>query len=855
MKLVSRHVASIILAAGLPSIALGQVCGVLLHDTVIPGDTNGIRSNIVYDFDAEGPLPPEFLIGMDGGRVLAWDGTRWRQVGNRLSTPTGISSWGSGDLNPVVLDLVVFRGDLYAVASGTASSSQGAMFRFNGTDWDAISPVSNCSTGGTVGGWFKAAAVQGDRIIISGQALSCGGPSTTALAFDGSSYTGTGGTGVFPPRVANDALTTSDGRLLLAGSFQLSNGIFGVVELVGSTWVGRFPASTSALTGRLSEINGRVHLFGNYFSTTLGQVQVVREEADGSWSLVFPLPGEGGILDTAEGMLVRSNDTLFAGTIGSSPGRFARRANAGGTSLLDLTPSPAPFRGGIATFNGRTWLLSTLGSGGSGLTGVPFARYSDDGGQTWTLEPDRGAAQSPDNEPFTLVSIARWNDQLVLSGTMNLYTGVGSQLAPTNTPALVGNRFVASAVNLNTVPRDLVRLGDDLIAVGPFTGGSSGTIRPGTARWTGTAWEAWPALAPAGTVQAGVEFGGSLVVASQNSGITTVQRWNGSAWEVLGTISGSQGLPRLAVAAGELFVAQLNTRFVHRYDGTTFVRLGTDVDTPIITAIAPSQAEILVAGTDRVTRWTGLAWQALGAFPGSGIRSIANHQGTLYAGLNYIGAPNLAPLMRWDGTNWTPAISNLPPRAGVAHPISTISSMVSDGDILHLVGQFDYLGRLSYDSWARFSTQAPQIAIQPQDAAARVGTRARISVRLTRPEDPSVSYRWRRDGVELSNGVTPQGSVISGATSPFLAISLATPQDGGVYDVTIASPCGSTLESTPATLQIICPSDWDANGEVEPVDIRSFLDDYRAGEGDFDGNGETEPVDIRFFFDAYRAGC
>jgi hypothetical protein len=49
--------------------------------------------------------------------------------------------------------------------------------------------------------------------------------------------------------------------------------------------------------------------------------------------------------------------------------------------------------------------------------------------------------------------------------------------------------------------------------------------------------------------------------------------------------------------------------------------------------------------------------------------------------------------------------------------------------------------------------------------------------------------------------------------------------------------------------------DWDGNGEVEPLDIRAFFDDYRNGEADFDGNGETEPLDIRFFFDAYRAGC
>jgi hypothetical protein len=52
-----------------------------------------------------------------------------------------------------------------------------------------------------------------------------------------------------------------------------------------------------------------------------------------------------------------------------------------------------------------------------------------------------------------------------------------------------------------------------------------------------------------------------------------------------------------------------------------------------------------------------------------------------------------------------------------------------------------------------------------------------------------------------------------------------------------------------------CPADWDGNGEVEPLDIRAFFDDYRNGQADFDGNGETEPLDIRFFFDAYRAGC
>lgn len=78
-----------------------------------------------------------------------------------------------------------------------------------------------------------------------------------------------------------------------------------------------------------------------------------------------------------------------------------------------------------------------------------------------------------------------------------------------------------------------------------------------------------------------------------------------------------------------------------------------------------------------------------------------------------------------------------------------------------------------------------------------------------------------------------------------------------ITNVSITPTLVGGLRFTQGSILItrICISDWDRNGEIEPVDVRFFYEAFRNGAADTNGDGETDPLDIRFFFDRTRAGC
>lgn len=62
-----------------------------------------------------------------------------------------------------------------------------------------------------------------------------------------------------------------------------------------------------------------------------------------------------------------------------------------------------------------------------------------------------------------------------------------------------------------------------------------------------------------------------------------------------------------------------------------------------------------------------------------------------------------------------------------------------------------------------------------------------------------VGFQWRKDGVDLVDGLTAHGSTIAGSAATSLTITNAKPPDIGVYDVVVTSRCG-VMVSDGATL-------------------------------------------------------
>ncbi len=92
----------------------------------------------------------------------------------------------------------------------------------------------------------------------------------------------------------------------------------------------------------------------------------------------------------------------------------------------------------------------------------------------------------------------------------------------------------------------------------------------------------------------------------------------------------------------------------------------------------------------------------------------------------------------------------------------------------------------------------PGISVPPQNTGVIIGSNAVLSVTAT--GSSPLGFRWRKDGVALSNG-----GRISGATTNRLTIAAATTNDEGGYSVSISNIVGA-LTSSPATLTVLIPA-------------------------------------------------
>ena len=103
-------------------------------------------------------------------------------------------------------------------------------------------------------------------------------------------------------------------------------------------------------------------------------------------------------------------------------------------------------------------------------------------------------------------------------------------------------------------------------------------------------------------------------------------------------------------------------------------------------------------------------------------------------------------------------------------------------------------GTVIISTAATLGVAAPStITSQPQNQLVCPGTDVTFTVVAT---EPGLTYQWRKDGVNLTNGGN-----ISGATSANLTITAATASNAGSYDVLVTGNC--SLPSATATLTLL----------------------------------------------------
>jgi hypothetical protein len=260
-----------------------------------------------------------------------------------------------------------------------------------------------------------------------------------------------------------------------------------------------------------------------------------------------------------------------------------------------------------------------------------------------------------------------------------------------------------------------------------------------------------------------------------------------------------------------------------------------------------------VTPVERIARWNGSAWVAVGAgFTGGQVQALKVHNGMLYAAGDFFtaGGVNAQRVARWDGAAWTPVFG------GAQGPVWALHSFMGE---VHAGGAFGTVrnGVVESPGWARFLADGTVwIAHQPQSAVRPCGANFAPDVQPASGYG-GLSYQWRKNGVPLVNGPTGTGSTIVGAQGNFAIADVGLP-DEGEYDCVVTN-CGGSAVSQAATLTVTgcCYANCTGGGGLTVADFGCFQTQFVAGNAYADCNqdGALTVADFGCFQTRFVAGC
>jgi hypothetical protein len=431
---------------------------------------------------------------------------------------------------------------------------------------------------------------------------------------------------------------------------------------------------------------------------------------------------------------------------------------------------------------------------------------------------------------------------------------------------------------------DLVEHGGAVVAGGAWNVG--GTLNARVARWNGATWDALGGglglnngahrVTSLAVYQDQLYAGGWFQSGNGANAIQGIARWDGSAWRPVG--GGLTGEAHaLQVHNGVLVVGGIFSHAggqpansIATWNGAAWQPLGSGT-TGGVYALCVYSNELIAGGridvmggliVNNVARWDGAAWHTMaggvtGPWPWTSVYDLAaTGNGLIVAGafVQAGGVPAVGAA-RWNGSAWS-AIGE-----GVSDSAGHIG--LFQGEIC-LSGGFLRAGPHLSVRFARWSeTGVPWIARQPEPAQVAAGGNASLSLAVATGYG-ELSYRWRRGGIELSDGGTASGSIVVGATSPNLSIMNVGGQDAGTYDCVVTRPCGG-VTSQPALLSVLGGCYANCDGSVTaPVlnvaDFTCFLQRFAAGDSYANCDGSVTPpvlnvADFTCFLQRFAAGC
>ena len=158
----------------------------------------------------------------------------------------------------------------------------------------------------------------------------------------------------------------------------------------------------------------------------------------------------------------------------------------------------------------------------------------------------------------------------------------------------------------------------------------------------------------------------------------------------------------------------------------------------------------------------------------------------------------------------------------------------------------------------------PVIEIQPQSqtVCGSSDPNAYVRFRSDATATNEVSYQWQRDGVDLNDGPTGNGSQIYGTHGFSMIIITPGTADAGVYRCVVSADCQTTTTviSDPATLTV-CTADFNCDGFLDFFDYDDYVNCFETAScpggrtADFNGDGFADFFDYDAYVEAFQIGC
>jgi hypothetical protein len=343
-----------------------------------------------------------------------------------------------------------------------------------------------------------------------------------------------------------------------------------------------------------------------------------------------------------------------------------------------------------------------------------------------------------------------------------------------------------------------------------------------------------------------------------------IAAWDGTQWTGLGPT----GAPvrTLSVIGEHLYAGGLFKQLgvgptkvmanrIARYDGTKWAALGGGIN-GAVNAIASYQGEIIAGGgftmagnvkAGGLAAWNGTSWRALG-FCGAPVKALAVYNNELIAGGNFsqINGVKARRLARFNGASWSP-FANVSPTLETINAL-TVADFDGHGPRLFIGG-----ARGDHVHLAALARGLRRERARPPPAPSRGSTtRARSS-----PTRSARSPSGRR--------ATAPASLLVGGHFNALDDSAITPQDdqpraflaqfiAGADAARLLDGDASAMASHDTPL---CVADCDANGTLDASDLACFHAKVQAHDPHADCNrdGLTNLDDLICFQTLLAQGC